>query len=82
MRARRSSYFLEMDKRKALKEVLNRYLYSEEVHIDSNAVVSGYSIVPDGTLVNCGEVYSRKDAVQVEDLFFDLQKQKSAAGLS
>lgn len=44
------------------------------VHVDCNATVEGYSLVPAGTKICSGEVYKRKDTVKAEDLFFDPQK--------
>ncbi len=34
------------------------------VHVDCNATVEGYCIVPAGTKICCGEVYKRKEAVK------------------
>ena len=42
-------------------------------HIDCNATVEGYCLVPAGTDVCSGVVYKKKDTVRTEDLFFDLQ---------
>lgn len=44
------------------------------VHVDCNATVEGYSLVPAGTKICCGEVYKRKDTIKPEDLFFDSQR--------
>lgn len=44
------------------------------VHVDCNATVEGYCLVPAGTKICSGEVYKRKDTVRVEDLFFDPQR--------
>ena len=44
------------------------------VHVDCNATVEGYSLVPAGTKICSGEVYKRKDTVKAEDLFFDPHK--------
>lgn len=44
------------------------------VHVDCNATVEGYCLVPAGTKIRSGEVYKRKDTVRAEDLFFDPQK--------
>lgn len=41
------------------------------VHVDCNATVDGYCLVPAGTKICSGEVYKRKDTVRAEDLFFD-----------
>ena len=43
------------------------------VHVDCNATVEGYCLVPAGTKVCSWEVYKRKDTVRVEDLFFNSQ---------
>lgn len=43
------------------------------VHVDCNATVEGYCLVPAGTKICSGEVYRRKDATKAEDLFFDPQ---------
>ena len=44
------------------------------VHVDCNATVEGYCLVPSGTKICSGEVYKRKNTVRAEDLFFDPQK--------
>ena len=44
------------------------------VHVDCNATVEGYCLVPAGTKICCGEVYKRKDTIKPEDLFFDSQR--------
>ena len=44
------------------------------VHVDCNATVEGYCLVPAGTKICSGEVYKRKDTITTEDLFFDPQK--------
>ena len=44
------------------------------VHVDCNAIVEGYCLVPAGTKICSGEVYRRKDTVKAENLFFDPQK--------
>lgn len=44
------------------------------VHVDCNATVEGYCLVPAGTKVCSGEVYRRKDTVRAEDLLFDPQR--------
>lgn len=44
------------------------------VHVDCNATVDGYCLVPAGTKICSGEVYKRKDTIKTEDLFFDPQK--------
>ena len=44
------------------------------VHVDCNATVEGYCLVPAGTKICSGEVYKRKDTIKTEDLFFDPQK--------
>lgn len=46
----------------------------EGVHVDCNATVEGYCIVPAGTKICCGEVYKKKDTVKMEDLFFDINR--------
>lgn len=46
----------------------------EGVHVDCNAIVEGYCLVPAGTKICCGEVFKRKDTVNAEDLFFELQR--------
>lgn len=43
------------------------------VHVDCNATVEGYCLVPAGTKVCSGEVYKRKDTIKTENLFFDPQ---------
>lgn len=47
---------------------------SDGVHVDCNATVEGYCLVPAGTKICSGEVYKRKDTIKTEDLFFDPQK--------
>ncbi len=42
----------------------------EGVHVDCNATVDGYCLVSAGTKIFSGEVYKRKDAIKLEDLFF------------
>ena len=44
------------------------------VHVDCNATVEGYCLVPAGTKICSGDVYKRKDTIKTEDLFFDPQK--------
>ena len=44
------------------------------VHVDCNATVEGYCLVPAGTKICCGEVYKRKETVNVRELFFDSQR--------
>ena len=44
------------------------------VHVDCNATIEGYCLVPAGTKVCSGEVYERKETIKTEDLFFDPQK--------
>lgn len=44
------------------------------VHVDCNATVEGYCIVPAGTKIGCGEVYRKRETVRAENLFFNLQK--------
>lgn len=44
------------------------------VHVDCNATVEGYCLVPAGTKICSGEVYRRKDTIKAEDLFFDPQR--------
>lgn len=39
------------------------------VHVDCNATVDGYCLVPAGTKICSGEVYRRKNTVKAEDLF-------------
>ena len=46
----------------------------EGVHVDCNATVEGYSLVPAGTKICCGEVYKSKDTMKPEDLFLDPKK--------
>lgn len=43
-------------------------------HVDCNATVDGYCLVPAGTKICSGEVYKRKGTVSAENLFFDSQK--------
>ena len=38
------------------------------VHVDCNATVEGYCLVPAGTKICSGEVYKRKDTVKTEDI--------------
>ena len=47
---------------------------SDGVHVDCNATVEGYCLVPAGTKICSGEVYKRRDTIKTEDLFFDPQK--------
>lgn len=49
----------------------------EGVHVDCNATVEGYCLVPAGTKICSGEVYRRKDTIKARDLFFDPQKRES-----
>lgn len=42
------------------------------VHVDCNATVEGYCLVPAGTKACGGD--KRKDTIKTEDLFFDSQK--------
>lgn len=44
------------------------------VHVDCNATVEGYCLVPAGTKICSGEVYKCKDTIKTGDLFFDPQK--------
>lgn len=44
------------------------------VHVDCNATVEGYCLVPAGTKICSGEIYKRKGTVQTADLFFDPQR--------
>ena len=44
------------------------------VHVDCNATVEGYCLVPAGTKICSGEIYKRKNTIKTEDLFFDPQK--------
>ena len=44
------------------------------VHVDCNATVEGYCLVPAGTKICCGEVYKRKETVNIGELFFDSQR--------
>ena len=44
------------------------------VHVDCNATVEGYCLVPAGTKICIGEIYKRKNTIKTEDLFFDPQK--------
>lgn len=44
------------------------------VHVDCNATVEGYCLVPARTKICSGEVYKRKDSIKTEDLFFNPQK--------
>lgn len=44
------------------------------VHVDCNATVEGYCIVPARTKVCSSEVYRYKDTINATDLCFDLQK--------
>lgn len=44
------------------------------VHVDCNATVEGYCLVPAGTKICSGEVYRKKDTVRAEDLLFDPQR--------
>lgn len=44
------------------------------VHVDCNATIDGYCLVPAGTKIRSGEVYKRKDTVRADDLFFDPQR--------
>lgn len=44
------------------------------VHVDCNATVEGYCLVPAGTKICSGEIYKRKGTVQAEDVFFDPQR--------
>ena len=46
----------------------------DDVHVDCNATVEGYCLVPAGTKICSGDVYKRKDTIKTEDLFFDPQK--------
>lgn len=41
------------------------------VHIDCNATVEGYCVVPAETKICCGEVFRRKDTFKTEELFFE-----------
>ncbi len=52
----------------------------EGVHVDSNATVEGYCIVPASTKVCSGEVYKRKDATESE--YSRLEPQKWADRLN
>ena len=47
---------------------------SEGVHADCNATVEGYCLVPAGTKICSGEVYRRKNTVNMNDTSFDPQK--------
>ena len=47
------------------------------VHVDCNATVAGYCLVPAGTKVCSGEVYQRKDDIKAGDLFFYPQSWES-----
>ena len=44
------------------------------VHVDCNATIEGYCLVPAGTKICSGEVYKRKGAIKPEDLFLDPKK--------
>lgn len=44
------------------------------VHVDCNATVEGYCFVPAGTNICCGEVYKRKETINVGNLFLDSQR--------
>ncbi|MBQ7968419.1 MAG: hypothetical protein IJ292_01170 [Clostridia bacterium] len=46
----------------------------EGVHVDCNATVEGYCIVPAETKICSGEVYKKKATASTEELFFDPQK--------
>ena len=50
------------------------------VHVDCNATVEGYCLVPVGTNISSGEVYKRKETIQPEDLFFYSQKLTECQG--
>lgn len=49
------------------------------VHVDCNATVEGYCLVPAGTKVCSGEVYKRKETIKTADLFFDPQKRAESS---
>lgn len=44
------------------------------VHVDCNACVEGYCLVPAGVKICSGEVYKRKDNIKTEELFFEPRK--------
>jgi UDP-3-O-[3-hydroxymyristoyl] glucosamine N-acyltransferase len=46
----------------------------EGVHVDCNATVGGYTVVPSGTKVNSGEVF-RNGPLDVAELFSTIKKQ-------
>ncbi len=43
------------------------------VHVDCNATVAGYTLVPAGTKICSGELF-KKDSIKTEDLFFDPER--------
>lgn len=46
----------------------------DAVHVDCNATVEEYCVVPAGSKICIGEVYNRKGTIKGEDLFFEPQK--------
>lgn len=50
----------------------------EGVHVDCNATVDGYCLVPAGTKIHSGAVYRKTDAVKAEDLSVDPSAQVEA----
>ncbi len=43
------------------------------VHVDCNATVAGYTLVPAGTKI-CSGKFFKKDSIKTEDLFFDPER--------
>lgn len=43
----------------------------EVVHVDCNATVDGYCLVPAATKVSSGDIYKQNTSVKIEDLSFD-----------
>lgn len=55
-------------------EVNHANMCCDGVHVDCDARIEGYCLVPSGTKICSGEVCWRKDTIKVEDLFFDTQE--------